>query len=224
MCIMLDSRMGSHLQRFARTAAHLAEREGHLFRHQWCATCGAARIIHGEVMESISPSWYDIFHYFHGRCFPNNWWNLIQEISPDAPWCWNMSLHLDHPWVFFHKIWWKYGEQAERRSDSIFSVAGRIANFQRTHIFCYHPVMFIRWMWAVQWWGVPVRDFTFQAKNGSGNHVALTCSDATRYPLKKGKLRKDWDANPLTGHNPCTSRRIVTMKPYETIRLYDHSC
>ena len=109
MCIMLDSRMGSHLQRFARTAAHLAEREGHLFRHQWCATCGAARIIHGEVMESISPGWYDIFHYFHGRCFPNNWWNLIQEISPDAPWCWNMSLHLDHPWVFFPqnmvKIW-----------------------------------------------------------------------------------------------------------------------
>ena len=34
-----------------------------------------------------------------------------------------------------NKIWWKYGEQAERRSDSIFSVAGRIANFQRTHIF-----------------------------------------------------------------------------------------
>jgi len=53
------------------------------------------------------------------------------------------------------------------------------------------------------------------SKNGSGNHVALPCSDATRYPSKKGKLRKDWDANPLTGHNPCTSRRIVTN--YETI-------
>ena len=118
------------------TAAHLAEREGHLFRHQWCATCGAARIIHGEVMESKSLTWYDIFHDFHGICFPL----LVKLDTRDFPRCSmahgaGICLYI---WITpggWNKIWWKYGEQAERRSDSIFSVAGRIANFQRTHIF-----------------------------------------------------------------------------------------
>ena len=213
MCIMLDSRMGSHLQRFARTAAHLAEREGHLFRHQWCATCGAARIIHGEVMESISPSWYDIFHYFHGRCFPKKWWNLIQEISPDAPWSWNMSLHLDHPWGVKQnmvKIW-----RASRETIWLHIFCGwKDRKLSKDTYFWYHPVMFIRWMWAVQWWGVPVRDFTFQAKMAAETTLLFP---AVMLPVtrQKRKLRKDWDANPLTGHNPCTSRRIVTN--YETI-------
>ena len=167
-----------------------------------------------------------IFYTISMAYVSHYWWNLIQEISPDAPW----PMVLEYVSTFGSPLGGetKYGENMEsKQRDDLTPYFLWLEGSQtfKGHIyFWYHPVMFIRWMWAVQWWGVPVRDFTFQAKNGSGNHVALPCSDATRYPLKKGKLRKDWDANPLTGHNPCTSRRIVTMKPYETIRLYDHSC
>ena len=224
MCIMLDSRMGSHLQRFARTAAHLAEREGHLFRHQWCATCGAARIIHGEVMESISPSWYDIFHYFHGRCFPKQ---LVKLDSRDFPRC---SMVLEYvstfgsPLGFFPqnmvKIW-----RASRETIWL-------------HIFCGWKDRKL----SKDTYFLLSSGHVYQVNVGSsmmrcsrsGLHLPSKkwqrkprCSSLQWcYPLpfKKGKLRKDWDANPLTGHNPCTSRRIVTMKPYETIRLYDHSC